>query len=631
MIFSHHHHHPLCFLHVVLFILIISPLTSTAQTHTNISLGSSLSTPTTKTTPSWTSPSGDFAFGFRPLPNDTTLFILAIYVNNIPEKTIVWSANGDNPAQTGSKVTLTREGRLNLTNPSGQEIWTSHEGGGAVTHAAMLDNGNLVLAAASSSNNAWESFNQPTDTILPSQELGLGSALLARITETNYSSGRFTLRVQTDGNLVLYYIDQITKNIYGDYWASNTVGSGVKLVFDVSGSVYFALKNNTVFNVTKSGVSAKDYYQRATLDPDGVFRQYIYPKTNKSTLNNAWSLGAGGSVASDICTASRFNFGSGVCGFNSYCKPDTSQNMACECPKGYSFLDENLKYKGCKPDFTAQSCDVNEGQMYQLEEMLDVDWPLADYETYNPIDEDQCRSLCLEDCFCAVAIFRQGSCWKKKLPLSNGRKQIGVGRALIKVSIGNSTTSPPQPLLPDSNGKHKDRRPLVIVGSLLLGSSAFLNIIFISAILIFFLCPYNKIARMPRRDMNILQVNLQSFTYKELEEVTDKFREELGRGAFGIVYKGVLNYRPAIHVAVKKLNKMTEDTEREGRLDALVNSDEEAMSDTRRLERFLKVALWCIQEDPSLRPPMKKVSQMLEGAVEVDVPPDSSSFISSIN
>ncbi|KAK1314816.1 G-type lectin S-receptor-like serine/threonine-protein kinase RLK1 [Acorus calamus] len=161
----------------------------------------------------------------------------------------------------------------------------------------MLDNGNFVLATANSSNNAWESFNLPTDTILPSQELGLGSALFARITETNYSSARFTLQVQTDGNLVLYYIDQITKNKYGDYWASNTVGSGVKLVFDVSGSVYFALKNNTVFNVTNSSVSAnsaKDYYQRAMLDPDGVFRQYIYPKTNMSTWNNEWSLGARG-------------------------------------------------------------------------------------------------------------------------------------------------------------------------------------------------------------------------------------------------------------------------------------------------------------------------------------------------
>ncbi|KAK1314813.1 G-type lectin S-receptor-like serine/threonine-protein kinase RLK1 [Acorus calamus] len=359
-------------------------------------------------------------------PKDTTLFILAIYINNIPEKTIVWSANGDNPAQTGSKVTLTSEGRLNLTNPTGQEIWTSHEGGGAVTHATMLDNGNFVLATANSSNNAWESFDQPTDTILPSQELSLGSFLQSRLTETSYSPGRFTLHAQSDGNLVMYYVALPTGVSYGAYWASNTVGSGVRLVFDVSGSVYFALKNNTVFNVTDSGVSAKDYYQRMTLDPDGVFRKYIYPKTNISGRDNAWSLM--GSAASDICTSFISDFGSGVCGFNSYCRPDSIRNT-CECPKGYSFFDEELKYKGCKLDFVAQSCDTDESQMYRFEEMLDTRWPDSDYEKYNPVDEDKCRSLCLEDCLCAVAIFEGLTCWKKKLPLTNGRVKIGSGKS----------------------------------------------------------------------------------------------------------------------------------------------------------------------------------------------------------
>ena len=51
----------------------------------------------------------------------------------------------------------------------------------------------------------------------------------------------------------------------------------------------------------------------------------------------------------------------------------------------------------------------------------------------------------------------------------------------------------------------------------------------------------------------------------------------------------------------------------------------------KRVERFVKIGIWCIQEDPSLRPSMKKVIQMLEGVVEVSTPPDPSSFISAIN
>ncbi|KAH9740954.1 reverse transcriptase Ty1/copia-type domain-containing protein [Citrus sinensis] len=41
---------------------------------------------------------------------------------------------------------------------------------------------------------------------------------------------------------------------------------------------------------------------------------------------------------------------------------------------------------------------------------------------------------------------------------------------------------------------------------------------------------------------------------------------------------------------------------------------------------LVMVSIWCIQEDPSLRPTMRKVSQMLQGVVEVDVPPNPSPF-----
>ncbi|KAK7831494.1 g-type lectin s-receptor-like serine/threonine-protein kinase lecrk1 [Quercus suber] len=33
----------------------------------------------------------------------------------------------------------------------------------------------------------------------------------------------------------------------------------------------------------------------------------------------------------------------------------------------------------------------------------------------------------------------------------------------------------------------------------------------------------------------------------------------------------------------------------------------------KRLERLVIVTIWCIQEDPSLRPSMKRVTQVLEG------------------
>lgn len=60
----------------------------------------------------------------------------------------------------------------------------------------------------------------------------------------------------------------------------------------------------------------------------------------------------------------------------------------------------------------------------------------------------------------------------------------------------------------------------------------------------------------------------------------------------------------------------------DGSLDVLIGDDTEAKNDISTLERLLKVGIWCIQEDPSLRPTMRKVTQMLEGVVEVPAAPN---------
>ncbi|XP_047945816.1 receptor-like protein 12 [Salvia hispanica] len=41
----------------------------------------------------------------------------------------------------------------------------------------------------------------------------------------------------------------------------------------------------------------------------------------------------------------------------------------------------------------------------------------------------------------------------------------------------------------------------------------------------------------------------------------------------------------------------------------------------RKVERMVKIGIWCVQYDPSLRPTMKKVLLMLEGTVEIPIPP----------
>ncbi|KAM1753130.1 hypothetical protein ACFXTH_005563 [Malus domestica] len=58
----------------------------------------------------------------------------------------------------------------------------------------------------------------------------------------------------------------------------------------------------------------------------------------------------------------------------------------------------------------------------------------------------------------------------------------------------------------------------------------------------------------------------------------------------------------------------------------LENDNDESMDDLEMMERYVMIAFWCIHEDQSLRPTMKNVTQMLEGTLEVPIPPNISSL-----
>ncbi|MCI38639.1 G-type lectin S-receptor-like serine/threonine protein kinase RLK1-like, partial [Trifolium medium] len=64
-----------------------------------------------------------------------------------------------------------------------------------------------------------------------------------------------------------------------------------------------------------------------------------------------------------------------------------------------------------------------------------------------------------------------------------------------------------------------------------------------------------KLRKVSKSDTYVeIESNLRCFTYEELEEATNGFDKELGRGAFGIVYEGVINTGSRTRVAVKKLS-----------------------------------------------------------------------------
>ncbi|CAL9021997.1 unnamed protein product [Prunus brigantina] len=770
--------------------LFLQPILVLSQTNGSIAVGAYLTaTAEGNSSSSWLSPSGHFAFGFWPLGNND-LFLLSIWYAKIPDRTIVWYANNKPAvapaAPLGSTVNLTAHSGLVLTSPRGEELWKSET-------IVGVESSHLVNSIGyDSSKKLWESFKNPTDTILPGQIIETGGNLVSRQSETNYSKGRFQLRLQQDGNLVLNSINFTTGSTNTPYYQSATT----------TGTVPGSEGKQLVFNDSGYMVSAIAYYTRATLNFDGVFAQCVHPKTfsGNASWEPLWSQ------PENICLDIDADSGPGVCGFNSICTLSAADKRPkCECPRGFSLLDPNDLYGSCKPNFIKNCEEEEEEHLYDVQVLTNTDWLNSEYARSEEFTADNCSESCIQDCLCGVAIYSNQTCWKKELPLSNGRVDSSLhATTFIKFRKDNSTL--PVPPSPSPDDKKNNQTTFTGVRQVILATALLVCLVLIAAAfsLGLFFTFQKKQVRIMQSGLNI---NLRPFSYQELQEATNGFTEELGRGSFGVVYKGIIQNGSQVQVAVKKLHCVKQDGDKEfkaevnvigkthhknlvrllgycdegqqrllvyellsngtlasflfadvkpswgqrieiaygiakgleylheecstpiihcdikpqnillddyytariadfglaklsmmnqshtstgirgtkgyaapewfrnmpittkvdvysfgvvlleiiccrrsvnnnceekailtnwvydcyqeGKIDAVLDHETEALHDKKNLEKSVMVAIWCIQEDPSLRPTMRKVVQMLEGVVEVHAPPCPSSYTSS--
>ncbi|PWA39776.1 bulb-type lectin domain-containing protein [Artemisia annua] len=260
-----------------------------------------------------------------------------------------------------------------------------------------------------------------------------------------------------------------------------------------------------------------------------------------------------------------------ACGLNNVCILN-NRRPTCACQKGFSLLHSNDPNGDCLPDFSPSCDEVYIKDQFDFNEVSDIDWPGGDYATMVPSNKEECKTSCLKDCFCAVAIYRSHQCWKKKLPLSDGKQDFTLNvTAYLKYRKGDGPPGKPRPCPPEKPPhflvEKKDRHSLITAGSALLGTSVFVNIV-LSVLICFgiFLTHKKKIRKVDLGSTSV-ETNVIRFKYNELVQATNRFKEELGKGAFGIVYKGVIG---TYTVAVKKLDRIVQDSDREFRTEVNV-------------------------------------------------------------
>ena len=433
----------------------------------------------------------------------------------------------------------------------------------------MLDSGNFVLHD-NDSKIIWQSFDTPTDTILQNQTLLAGAELASSLNESDHSTGRFHLRMQTDGNIVSYPGN--TGDAASDaYWNRGTSGSGFNphnFLFDLylnsTGGLNLVNQSNsaTVYTLNDHLFSSgdininfnndKNTIYRATLDVDGIFRLYSHTY-NENRNDRVYRLL---STLKNPCDVY------GFCGFNSFCTLNVDQSD-CRCLTGHDFVDPNRRTLGCERNFSEAGCTGGKGNaaFYYISTMENMVW--GDYPYFDEImTKENCSSSCLEDCNCDAALFDGNSCQKQKFPLRYLRTSSNH-TAFLKVG-----SIPKKPRLPIASDTVVITSKTAIV-QIVLETLSF-TVLSCVALAIFgrfiFKIRVLRYQRLLKKGNLGLpeEVTLRLFTYTELKRATNSFKEELGKGSFGAVYKGALNKGKKL-VAVKRLEKLVEEGEREFR------------------------------------------------------------------
>ncbi|KAJ7559613.1 hypothetical protein O6H91_04G093300 [Diphasiastrum complanatum] len=410
----------------------------------------------------------------------------------------------------------------------------------------------------------WQSFDTPTDTLLPGQKYFFNASrkLRSRNGANDWREGRYLCTWDNNSHFNLAWnLSNGPETDRPTYWSQYPQGLDIltyRIIatdyayVDSLGSLYLVNSTTNSSYLILTSTKILGPLRRVTLDREGTLRIYKWQLGQSSN----WSVEADN--IQDPCTVK------GVCGPYAICSPSStalSDMIQCKCPHGFESIDSENSFQGCKRIDKPLLTQCNRNKSVELVPLISIDYPFGDYNQ-SQLSFNTCRQNCLEDCHCdgMVYSFYLQTCWLKGGPLWNGYSlSVDAVRNDRKFYLKIFGILPPilAPTLAPLRAHQKpaSRKVLILASSL----GTILGFIFL--LLIVF--SYVTLRRRKLRNMTI-ETKLErlrsspvlQFTYSELKAATKNFREEIGRGGFGSVFKGEIGHSGKYAVAVKRLEKL---------------------------------------------------------------------------
>ncbi|XP_074563816.1 receptor-like serine/threonine-protein kinase SD1-8 [Curcuma longa] len=489
---------------------------------------------------------GSFRLGFFS-PDGSTNRYVGIWYNNISIQTVVWVANRRQPITTISgNLSLTTNGTLIITGEDNSTaIWSSGSPASALENpvARILDDGNFVVQEASSNGNddpnsfAWQSFDFPTDTLLPGMAVGqkqlrtgviLDINLTAWKSPTDPSPGQYAFGLDVRGDPQIFIWTETQPYWRGGPWNGRWF-SGVPEVKDGTDGVinFYVEKDHTTY----LPINGSSTIVRWTMNSSGHLELLVW-------IEARWSVSW--YIPKDHCDRMS------QCGNNSYCSSNNSPPCTC-LPAFHPTNQHNWDMldggDGCIRTTPLDCRNKTDGFFTQSGTKL----PDTSRSTVLAnLSLEECKALCLNNCSCTAyaALNISGSgclIWTDDLT-DITVYQSGLGQDLYVRLAAKDLVLASQAL-----HHHSNRKIIMIV--------------VLPVAILFLACVAYSIWRWKKRSSHIdyeaeeKDMELPLFDLNTIKDATDDFSidNKLGEGGFGPVYKGKLGEEQEI--AVKRLSK----------------------------------------------------------------------------
>eukprot|EP00257_Ricinus_communis_P016164 XP_015574246.1 G-type lectin S-receptor-like serine/threonine-protein kinase At1g11410 isoform X1 [Ricinus communis] len=336
------------------------------------------------------SQNGVFALGFFS-PGNSKFKYVGIWYHKLPGQTVVWVANRNNPIHDSSgALSISLDGNLVLHNEHDRKVpmWSTNVSmertESCVAH--LLDTGNLVLVQNESKKIVWQSFDYPTDTMLPGLKIGLDwkSGLYRFLTSWRSvhdpGTGDWSYKLNPNGSPQFILYKGLTKIWRSSPWPWDPAPTPGYLPTSANNQdeIYYTFILDEEFILSRIVLKNSGLIQRLTWD----------------NSSSQWRV-----------SRSEPKYIYGHCGANSMLNSNNLDSLECICLPGYEPKSLKNWYlrdgsAGCvrKRQQTTSICRNGEG-FIKVEQVKLPDTSIA-VLLNKSLSSTECEQLCLGNCSC---------------------------------------------------------------------------------------------------------------------------------------------------------------------------------------------------------------------------------------